>query len=158
MRTEAEVLAKIVQVGEEGDMLGFSRGALLPFLSFEAAKPFLIPDATAEQWNPLPLTSDGVVGQMREYMDFAWEKALGHRGLSASRSVAKMREWLWLLGDDEGVAFADGDGNYQNYGVPVLAYICEKYDLPMPTESAESIKRMRAGESCVPGCMDGCGT
>lgn len=158
MRTEAEVLAKIAELGDAGDMLGFSRDALIRFLSFPAAKPFLLPTVVEDEWHPNPLTSDGVVGQMREYMDFAWEKALGHRGLSANRSVAKMREWVWLLGDDEALTFMDADGNYPQYGVPILAYLCERFQLPMPADSAEQIKRMRVGGSCVPGCTEGCGT
>jgi hypothetical protein len=82
-------------------------------------------------------------------MAFAWGKARDHRGISASRSVEKMRTWVWLLDDPEITA------NYQNYGAPILRAICERYGFPIP--DGDDMRRMSEGEPCRDGCDEGCG-
>jgi len=65
---------------------------------------------------------------------FGWGKVRNHRGLSADRTILKMKAWLWLLGDDELEAFAADYANYPQYGAPILKAICEKYDFPIPED------------------------
>lgn len=129
MRTVDEVRARVEAVLPR-DPLGFETAILAGFV------PALLKDPS----NASPLTRDQVIGEMREYMPFAFEKALRHRA------------WLWLLGDDELVAFIDGD-HYANYGVPVLKAVARKYAFPAPPE----IERWADGEPCRPGCQAGCG-
>lgn len=87
------------------------------------------------------------------YLRFAFDKALHHRGISASRSVQKMREYAWLLGLDEAVKFSEQDGNYTNYGVPILKNMAKALGVEIPKEIAS----WEDGQPCYPGCNNGCG-
>ena len=60
--------------------------------------------------------------KMKEYMEFAWEKANEFRGLSAMRSMHHYTAWTWLLGDDFGNLL-----QYDYYGKDNLIRICEHY-------------------------------
>ena len=158
MRTTDEIAAWYAAKSED-DLLGFTAEAVMEYLSFEQLKPFLKKDSSLEEWEPTPLTEESLLERMREYMGIAWEKALGHRGISAGRSVEKMRAWLWILGDDELVAFADDDENYAQYGVPILKRICERYGFSVPAGewSVQCTERMAQGLPCTPACDEGCG-
>ena len=149
MRTEEEIAQHIAATRAE-DVLGFYGEALLEFLSFDKARPFLKTEATVENWGATPpLTRDAVIARMREYMAFAWEKVRNHRGISANRSVDKMRGWVWLLGDDPITA------SYPQYGAPILYSICDLYGFPVP--DGEDIANMSEGLPCRPDCDEGCG-
>lgn len=154
MRTIEEVAARIASI-QESDMLGFATGVLVKYLPFDAAKPFLKPEAKAEDWiTPLSRNRDSVLAEMRDYMPFAWDKAENHRGISASRSVDKMTEWLWMLGEDDLKAFAESSLNYSQYGAPILFRISEALGFPIP--EGDGIRRMAKGLPCRDSCDEGC--
>lgn len=140
---------------QAGDLFGFATEVLARYLTAAQAKPLCKPEADLSDWQAVPLTRDGVLEEMRAYMAFAWGKVLDHRGLSAGRNIDKMKAWLWLLGDDEAVAFAENSSNYPQYGAPVLLYICERYGFQVP--GGDEARNMAAGEPCEPGCQNGCG-
>ncbi len=153
MRTQTEIAER---VQSSSGFLNFSPDVLVPFLDFEHAQPFLKPEVTAGAWTPKYLTRDAVIAEMREYMaEYGWPKVLDHRGISAARTVQKMSAWLWLLGDDEAVAFAEDDDNYPQYGAPVLKFICERLGFPTPPD--EEAHRMARGEHCGADYQCGCG-
>lgn len=129
MRTIDEI---IIRCQESDDFFGFDQEVLLPFLPAEKAKPFLREDADLSQWKQHSLEAEVVIDQMREYMEFAWEKVQDHRGLSAGRSISKMQAWLWLLEDDETFDFAQKSSNYPQYGAPILWRICKRYGIAIP--------------------------
>lgn len=155
MRTQEEIIAQAKKL-QDTDIFGFEINELLARLSVENFKQFAKPDADLSDWNQLACDEATIKAEMENYMSFAWEKALGHRGLSASRSISHMRAWLWLLGDDSLVAFADAGINYPNYGAPILATICAKYHFVIPSTAAAT--NMAAGKPCYDGCSEGCGT
>ena len=156
MRTAEEIVNRIKGIEPEA-FFGFQADDLMRFLPFEDAKQFLNAEGVKEfengKWNQEPLTREGVIKIMGEYMDFALSKASDHRGLSAGRSIEHYKAWVWLLGDEDYKAI-DWE-NYTNYGVPVLRRICEKYKIYFP-ESSE-LSRMSKGLSCREGCDEGCG-
>lgn len=154
MRTQEEIVARVEEVAT-GDILGFQREVLLPCLTYENAKRFLKEGFPENEWFPsLPVPDDSEVRlEMANYMKFAWGKVEGHRGISASRSITKMCEYLWLLGDDDMVARVT-EAPYTPYGAPALKLICDKYEFPVP-ETA-SVQRMIKGKPCEPGCESGC--
>lgn len=88
------------------------------------------------------------------YLSFAWDKALDHRGISANRSILHIKNWLWLIGDEEALRFAESRGNYAQYGAPILKYVGNKYGAKMPDD--ERAERMARGEFCELGCDNGC--
>lgn len=137
------------------DFFPWRLNVLLPYLSFEMAKPFLKDTATAESWGEIvPSDRSSIIVEMSDYAGFAWEKAIGHRGLSAGRSIDKMKAWLWMLEDEELLDFIEVEINYKNYGAPILKAICEKYGFPVPDH--QWAKNMSLGKPCRPGCDDGC--
>lgn len=153
MRTLEEVVARANEL--EDDFFGFRMSILVDYLPFDLARPFLVDDATAEEWGDVPpLIREHVIGEMRSYMEFAWGKVEDHRGLSAGRSVQKMESWLWLLGDDALMRFAADGDNYAMYGAPVLKRICEAYGFSISDSSA--LANMAQGKPCRPGCNEGC--
>lgn len=150
MKTESEILEYLKQTD---DPLGFKLGALGLFVSragIEADYPDidLPPD-----YKPIPLWHEEVIAVMRDYMDFAWTKVRGHRGISAGRSVQKYEAWAWLLDDEETVKVCRDNSQYAPYGAPILKHICGKYGFEVPR--GEDVKRMVAGQPCEPGC-EGC--
>lgn len=154
MRTTADISARLSNPHFE-DFLGFATEVLAPFLPVEQVRPFCKEDADLSKWVPTPLTEDEVLRQMRDYMDFAWGKVRDHRGISANRSIIKMKSWLWLLEDDGLLAFVQDEINYPQYGAPILAAICRKYEMPIP--DGEAIRNMIEGKPCYEGCEEGCG-
>lgn len=151
MRTQDEIVARIKEVAER-DLFGAEIGDLLGFLDYEHAKPWLKPEVKSEEWKPGDLTDERAQAELVDYLSFAWDKAINHRGLSAIRSLSHMRAWLWLLGKDELLAFLETDGNFRPYGTPVLAKISEAFGYEAPEEG---LKMARDG-SCEPGCEMGC--
>jgi len=154
MKTKKEIIERYRKIKQD-DLFGFTAEILLSRLSFDEAKEFLTEDAKAENWKAEPFDEQTVLAEMKSYMEFAWSKVIDHRGLSASRSIEKMRAWLWLMGDDELLEYADVDENYAQYGAPILMKICEKYGLDIPQD--ESVKRMSQGLPCMENCDMGCG-
>lgn len=153
MRTSEEILQKIK--GNSG-LFWFTTSALIGFLPFDLAKPFLVETAKEEEWKVTPSTREAIVAVMRDYMSFAWDKVYDHRGISAGSSVEKMAAWAWMLGDDELVAQILDDANYPQYGAPALAIVCRKLDFPIP--DVEGLHRMINGFPCVPDREEGCGS
>lgn len=134
MRNPDEILAHYHEAKED-DFLGVIAADLLTRLPFDLAQPFLNPELTVETYQPERWDDDTVIAEMRKYMEFAWEKALGERGISASRSIQHFQSWLWLLGDEytDLYTFAMKEDNYPQYGKPILFKICERFAFPVPT-------------------------
>lgn len=137
--------------------LDFATEVLVPYLPFSHAQEFLKPEVTQDSWPelPQPISPEKVLADMKGYMEFAWGKVQGHRGLSANRSVSKMKAWMWMLGDQDLCRLCDDEYSYPQYGAPILAAISRKYDCPIP--DSLYLANMIQGEPCQPGCADGCG-
>lgn len=124
MRTQSEIVERIEKV-REIDFLGFETGEYTFYLNFEHARPYLKEGTTEEQWASHPeLTDEAVKKEMREYIEFAWEKANGFRGISAGRSIDHYRAWFWLLGEAEAETELNEE-NYEFYGKNQLVWITE---------------------------------
>lgn len=80
----------------------------------------------------IPLTEEAVISEMQEYINFAYDKALSQRGISADRSIWKFKKWLWLLEDD----LLNGM-EYNQYGIPMLNAISKKYNLEVDHENID---------------------
>lgn len=154
MKTQQEIIDYYKEIKED-DFFGFKGDILLSYLDKEHVMQFLKPGAIlSDEWKANPLERDFIIKEMKEYMEFAWDKAERHRGLSATRSIEKMQAYLWLLEDDDTLTFSEREGNYKNYGAPILWKICEVYGFPIPESSA--IKNMSEGKPCKENCQEGC--
>ena len=134
MKTSKE-LAQIFRSIESADVLGFFGSVLIPHLEYVDAKGWLKDGVTSEDWIELqtdvPLTRDDIIEEMRDYMEFAWDKCEGERGISASRSVDKFAAWLLILDDELWKELQTGR-DFCPYGAPLLAKISQKYDFHAP--------------------------
>lgn len=113
------------------DMFGFEWHEYLPYLEHARLKPFFKPDPKLDD---LPATElvdrEKILAKMKGYLSFAFEKAHGERGISASRSLMHYIAWAWLAGDE---AFSEEidrmtETDYAPYGLPVLRRICAFYE------------------------------
>ncbi len=154
MRTFEEIAARCRESSAES-MFGFELDVMLPYLPFEHAKEFLKPEVKEEDWKFQPYEEAVVLGEMREYMaNYGWPKAVGHRGLSAGRTIEKMAAWAWLLEKDELVAFASDDSNYPMYGAQILFRICTDMGFPVPDDQVA--RNMAVGLPCGDPDCTGC--
>lgn len=132
MRTQQEILSRIGELGKEGvmDFFHAEKGDLMDFVEFEHVKDFLKEGVTEKEWEECrkELTEETIKQQMIDYMKFAWEKANGCRGLSASRTMSHYTAWLWLLGDETVKEFGNLQ-DYQYYGKDNLVKLCQFLDL-----------------------------
>jgi hypothetical protein len=129
-RTQAEIVERI-EARKDDDFFGFEIGDYIVRLDYDHAKPYLKDDVTREEWETTDLDP---LQEAKEYVEFAFEKARGQRGISASRSLCHYIAWIWLSGDD---AFAAevlkmSSTDYAPYGIPVLKHICNKYGWEIP--------------------------
>lgn len=150
MRTQQEIVDRYESIKDQ-DFFGFKAGVLLSRLDYQHAEPYLKPGVTGDEWEP---DTTEPVAAIKDYMGFAWEKALGHRGISASRSVEKIEEWIWLSGDDDLMQKFLAAG-YAQYGVPQLVAVCEHLGIDVP--EGDDVRRMAKGLPCEDDCISGCG-
>lgn len=111
----------------------FGKMQLVACLPYEDAVPYLKDEVAKEDFGEM--TPDGdlrgwALGEIKWYLDFAFMKAENKRGLSAMRSVQKIREWVWLL-DDEDLYREYVEAEYQPYGLPKLRLVRDSLEIDL---------------------------
>lgn len=148
------------------DQFGIWGTELMLRLPLKTAERFMKKDHgwTEETWQKSMLKKDheSIVNEVEDYFQFAWEKAVGHRGVSANRSVIHYLAWSWLLNDMELFKFLMEPHNYANYGCPMLLAVAHKYELldllPSNPLDYEVFMNMAQGRPCLgSSCSRGCG-
>ena len=86
------------------------------------------PEHVGEHKN-IPFTREAVLDQLRKDVDFGFEKALRHRGISAGLMFEVVMMWNWVL--EEGLENFSED-NYAQYGLPLFKATAIKYGFPNP--------------------------
>ena len=151
-RSLDDIAARLGAIREDGtDFMGWRAEVLAEFLDLARLSTLDLFPLEPDKWNPRLLGEAPRVGA--EYLVFAWTKALGHRGISAHRSVEKLTEYAWLQGRDDVVTAMDAAG-YPQYGMPKLLAYAAAFDLPVPDD--ERLRRMGCGDICHPGGCEGC--
>lgn len=151
-RTQEEILARFTEANGT-DWLGFRTDVLSEHMTYEtltATGAFEMDKISEADWEPVTNTERAA----RSYLDFAIGKIEDHRGISAERSVAKLREYAWLMGRDDVVEAMDAEG-YPQYGAPQVRAFAKTLGWPWPDD--EMADRMANGNPCRPDCEDGCG-
>lgn len=158
MRTPADIVTEMHRIAST-DLLGYQSNDLLRHLPFDDARPFLIPEATADAWKEVfidPSDAHALNAELAEAFAYSYEKASNHRGISANIAIDRVRVVAWLLGRDDVVAAMD-QADYQNYGMPKAKAACDVLGIPFSTD--DGLIRMARGEPCSPdGCSGGCGS
>lgn len=125
MKTQQQILDRIMEIKEE-DVFGFEISILFDYLTVESMESLrgrvLKDDVDLSDHVTKTADEETIKAEMRDYMEFAWAKANGFRGLSAGRSIQHYQAWLWLLGERD---LANDIGNYQYYGKDKLVEICD---------------------------------
>lgn len=147
-KTQQEIRARFD--GLSDDWLGFKAEALIEAMQFDTAADLLKEGVTESDWHQVDVKKTAT-----EYLELAIDKATGHRGISASRSIEKFGEWLWCLGDED-LQRRFEDTEYAPYGAPQLAVLAEAWDVHTADMDTETWRRMSAGRACSDDCMEGC--
>lgn len=74
---------------------------------------------------PKPLTKEAVLEQLASDLSFAFEKALGQRGISSRLMYEVIKMWMWVLEDD-----LQHHDEYAQYGLPLYKAVAIKFGLP----------------------------
>jgi hypothetical protein len=157
-RTQADILDRF-RAAADDDMFGWRREVLTLPMTNESVRKALPAAEIAD--GRTPATLDQVTEDAQGYLAFAVEKILGHRGISASRSVQKLTEFAWLLGRDD-VVEAIGAAEYAQYGAPQIRAFAEGMGWPFldvadVAAEREQLERMSLGRFCEDECLSGCG-
>lgn len=158
MRTTEEISDRYKMIQESSGPLDFRPEVLLQMIPTDHLNA-VIPDALEKlseeertEWDQhIPSDDEELRAVALSYLAFAFGKAEDHRGISASRSVDKMGEYLWLLGLDTQEFLA---APYAMYGVPSLVVAARL--LGSDYEISDTLWRMAESKPCKPGCQEGC--
>jgi len=75
----------------------------------------------------LDFTRENVLAQLKDDVEFGFEKALNKRGISAGLMYEVVEMWNWIL--EEGL---EGFEDYAQYGLPLFKATAVKYGFPNP--------------------------
>jgi hypothetical protein len=152
IRPTLEVAARIRTIESDGsDPFGWRRETLVSTLPYSQALPFLAEPPTPTIWEEERVVD--VAAEARAYLRFAIDKISNHRGISAGRSVDKLAEYAWLLGQEHIVDDMIA-AEYPQYGAPKIRAFALGMGWPWPDD--EWLRRMVDGAPCRPDCQEGC--
>ena len=85
-------------------------------------------------------TRENILEQLKEDVEFGFDKALNQRGLSAGAMFNVVSMWNWIL--EEGLENYDEDNGYAQYGLPLFKATAVKYgfDNPIGEDSGRESK------------------
>jgi hypothetical protein len=77
----------------------------------------------------IEFTKENILKQLEQDVNFGFEKALNHRGISSSLMFEVVKMWNWILEDE--LENWDDD-NYAMYGLPLFKATAIKYGFNNP--------------------------
>jgi len=80
---------------------------------------------------PKTWTRENILDDLKQDVDFGFEKALNQRGLSSSFQYTVVKMWNWIL--EEGLE--NFNGGYAQYGLPLFKAAAIKYGFDNPIGS-----------------------
>lgn len=107
---------------------------------------FEISDEYKEKHKPMEWTRENILAQLKEDVEFGFEKALGKRGISASLMFEVVNKWNKVL--EEGLENYGNSSNYAQYGLPLFKATAVKYgwDNPIGDDNGNELKYSEDGE------------
>ena len=140
-----KTLEQIAQEYKDNTLDGRQTNRLSQFIPFNQLKDFGITPKeeynSEEKWNEsiIPFTKENVLKQLKEDVEFGFEKALNQRCISSSLMFEVVRFWNWVL--EEGLEDWDED-NYAMYGLPLFKATAVKYgwDNPIGDDNGDEDK------------------
>lgn len=139
LRSQEEIAKEMAEIIEEKNFMDFRPEVIIHYLNWEHAKPFLTEEyvkavESGEKVFKAVDTIEECVQDFLDYMNFAWGKSINQRGISASRSVAKLGMWAWLMNRQDISDVLNDDYLYNPYGAPALIKACEMLGITVPEE------------------------
>jgi hypothetical protein len=125
MLTKDQVLQSILNGKASGCLDGRDYRRLAGFFEAEHLQAFGFEMQAGAGWIAKPWTIDAVLEQLKNDVEFGFEKALNKRGISAGMMYDVVRMWMWVLEDDE--LASPGEDEYAQYGLPLLKAVAIKY-------------------------------
>lgn len=105
---------------------------LCDFLTLEQAQKIGFDIKEGKEWpSPKPWNKESILKQLREDVEFGFEKAINQRGISSSLMFEVVRGWNEIL--EDGLENWPED-NYAQYGLPLFIATAKKYNFPIPEE------------------------
>jgi hypothetical protein len=154
-RSQAEIVDRF---NAADDFFGFAIEVLSESMTADTIRSINPGAELPDDW--APQTAEQITASAQEYLRFAIGKISDHRGISAERSVIKLREYAWLLGQDEVVAAMDA-ADYPQYGAPKTKAFADGmgWGFIAFVEEADkaALVRMSNGLPCTDDCESGCG-
>ena len=127
MKTLEEILAYEIKAFDARDITRLT--AFMTAEQVEAKGLTFCDEATKNAHKPEEFTEANIKKYLQKDLDFAFEKALNKRGLSAGLMVSVVDMWVWILGDDVGASPVD---DYAQYGLPYLKAVALFYGFENP--------------------------
>ena len=128
-------IKKVMERANKIDPFGITMADPVEFMTFEQARPYLTEDAIEkyesgkEKWTYEKYTPENVSNKIKDYIEFAWDKANDGRGLSAYRSLLHFSNWFYMFGNEPCDELAESLLDYEYYGKPWLVIISELLDI-----------------------------
>jgi len=131
MLSKKQMVDKIKNKEYESQTIdGRDLGRLFRFFTFDEAKAtgMLKEDADPKNWGEVTeWTKENILKQLKDDVDFGFEKALDQRGLSAGSMYEVVKMWMLIL-EDELFNFDE----YAQYGLPLFKAVAVKYGFDNP--------------------------
>lgn len=126
-----KTIEQVVEGYKSETLDGRDIGRLSDFLNVSQLSKFGVDmeDDEAAQHTPIPLTREAVMERLERDLAFAFEKALGRRGISAGMMFYVIKMWNYIL--EDGLEDFD-DNNYAQYGLPLFKATAVHYGLDNP--------------------------
>lgn len=160
--SSSDILKHIKKLDAELSFFSFHREVLIGYLPFSLAKDLLtekfLEEFDENSWRQ-KVTVEEALAEAKEYSRFGWGKIIDHRGISTSRTIDKMKSWMFLLGDTEMIRLCETESAYMPYGAPILYKICKKYGWDIPefdtgTVGSGTVGNMIRGLPCSTSCSE----
>lgn len=130
MLTPAQILAHTAEKGSQC-LDGRDMSRLADFFPVSDGGALGLKLAEGAEYIAEPMTEAAVLARLRHDLDFAFEKALNRRGLSAGMMYEVVKMWLWVLEDD-----LQHMEDYAQYGLPLFKAVAVKYGFENPIGEA----------------------
>ncbi len=125
-----KTLEQIKKLYKSKTLDGRDIGRLINFLTEKEVKDSFdieLKDEYKEKHQPKPFTKENVLEQLKEDVEFGFEKALNQRGISAGLMYEVVSMWNWIL--EEGL---EDFNEYAQYGLPLFKATALKYGFDNP--------------------------
>jgi hypothetical protein len=139
MKTLKEIMAQYKSKTLDGRDLH----RLVQFIPEKDLKKFGIElkDEYKGKHKEIPFTKENILVQLKEDVEFGFEKALNQRGISSSLMAEVVMMWNWIL--EEGLEEFE---EYPQYGLPIFKTTAIKYGFDNPINNDEGSEMKYASD------------